>query len=62
MSNGELKDPHGRLLGRIRQVGQVLELRDAHGHLLGRYDPRSDTTRDPHGRVIGRGNLLTSLL
>ncbi len=49
MSSQELKDPFGKLLGRIQQSG-------------GKFDPNANETRDAFGKLVGRGNLLTTLL
>ncbi|MGD0275085.1 MAG: hypothetical protein ABSB79_03350 [Syntrophales bacterium] len=57
-----LRDKHGRLMGKIKEVSGKLEISDQHGKLLGKYDPKSDQTRDHSGRLIGKGNLLSSLL
>ena len=58
----ELRDPRGKLLGRIKKVGGKLEIRDARGRLKGRYDPKTNETRDANGKLIGKGNLLATLL
>ncbi len=58
----ELRDHTGKLLGRIKSIGDKYEIRDAYGRLKGRYDPERNETRDDTGRLIGKGNLLTSLL
>ncbi|MBI5358962.1 MAG: hypothetical protein HZA48_00085 [Planctomycetes bacterium] len=63
MSDQELKDNHGKLLGKIKELsGGKLEIRDSRGNLLGRYDPKNNETRDSHGSLVGKGNLLTALL
>ena len=63
MSDQELRDPHGKLLGKIRSASSgKLEGRDATGRLKGSYDPKSDTTRDATGKLVGKGNLLSMLV
>lgn len=63
MDQEDLRDPSGRLLGRLRRCPDgKIELRTSLGKLLGTYDPRTNKTRDSLGRLVGRGNLLTSLL
>lgn len=62
MADQELRDSTGKLLGRIKAVGDKYEIRDATGRLKGRYDPQRNETRDDTGKLIGRGNLLSSLL
>jgi hypothetical protein len=62
MADQELRDRSGRLLGKIKEMGDKLEIRDAAGRLKGKYDPKSNETRDPAGRLVGKGNLLSSLL
>jgi hypothetical protein len=62
MSNQELRDPHGKLLGRIQQNGGKFEIRDATGKLKGRFDPSANETRDAFGKLVGKGNLLATLL
>ena len=63
MKDQELRDPHGKLLGKIKELSNgKMELRDAHGTLKGTFDPKSNQTRDPHGKLVAKGNLLTTLL
>lgn len=62
MYTEELKDKHGRLLGKIKEINGIYELIDAHGIILGKYNPKLNSTRDAHGRTVGKGNLLASLL
>ncbi|MGB9730134.1 hypothetical protein [Caldisericum sp.] len=63
MKDQELRDNHGRLLGKIKELNNGrLELRDHMGRLKGTYDPRANKTRDHMGRLVGKGNLLTTLL
>ena len=57
-----LRDRSGRLLGRIKDKGNVLELRGANGRLLGRYYIKENRTRDAAGRLVGQGNLLSYLI
>lgn len=59
----ELRDRYGRLIGRIRPIGDGrLEGRDAQGRLRGHYNPKTNETRDPQGRLVGKGNFLTNLI
>ena len=62
MKDQELRDSHGKLLGKIKEVSGKFEIRDDHGKLKGKYDPKSNETRDDHGKLVGKGNLLSSLL
>lgn len=63
MSNQELRDRGGKLIGKIKTLsGGKLEGRDAGGRLKGKYDPKTDQTRDAGGRLIGKGNLLANLI
>src|SRR3990172_1245904 len=62
MADQELRDPKGKLLGRIKKVGGKLVIRDTRGRLKGRYDPKTNETRDANGKLIGNGNLLATLL
>jgi hypothetical protein len=63
MADQELRDRHGKLLGKIKQRGDgKLELRDSNGKLMSVYDPKSNETRNAHGSLIGKGNLLASQL
>ena len=63
MADQQLRDNHGKLLGKIKTLSSgKIELRDAHGKKKGTYDPKSDQTRDDHGKLVGKGNLLTTLL
>lgn len=57
-----LRDRSGKLLGKIKDKGNILELRGANGRLLGRYYVKENKTRDDNGRLIGSGNLLSSLI
>ena len=60
MTQQELRDKSGKLLGKIETNGQRQTLRDGCGRLLGTYD--GVQTRDAQGRLVGNGNLLASLL
>lgn len=62
MSDQELRDRTGKLLGKIKEVASKHEIRNAQGKLLGKYDPKTNETRDYTGRLIEKGNLLTTLL
>lgn len=63
MADQELRDRGGKLLGRIKQVGNGrFEGRDAGGRLKGTYDPKTNETRDPGGRLVGKGNMLSTLI
>lgn len=57
-----LRDSSGKLLGKIKDKGSILELRGANGELIGRYYIKDNKTRDAYGRLIGSGNLLSSLI
>lgn len=58
----DLRDPHGKLIGKIRDTGYRLEIRTPTGKLLGWYDPKSNVTRTSTGKLVGKGNFLTTLL
>lgn len=59
----QLRDPAGRMIGRIRiNPDGARAIYDPAGRLLGKYDSASNTTRDVTGRIIGRGDLLVKLL
>jgi hypothetical protein len=60
--NTDLKDPRGKLIGKIRDTRYRLEIRNPNGKLLGWYDPKSNVTKTSTGKLVGKGNLLTSLL
>ena len=60
MTQQELRDKSGRLLGKIETNGQRQTLRDAGGKLLGTFDGMQ--TRDHQGKLVGNGNLLATLL
>ena len=60
MTQQELRDKSGKLLGKIEIVGTRQTLRDSGGKLLGTFD--GVQTRDAQGRLVGNGNLLASLL
>ena len=60
MTQQELRDKSGKLLGKIETNGNKQTLRDACGRLLGTFD--GVQTRDAQGRLVGNGNLLASLL
>ena len=60
MTQQELRDKSGRLLGKIETVGTRQTLRDSGGKLLGTFD--GVQTRDAQGRLVGNGNLLATLL
>lgn len=63
MSDQELRDKTGRLLGKIRiRPDGRLELRDRIGNLRGTYNPKDNKTRDKIGNLVGSDNLLTALL
>jgi len=62
MADQELRDNHGKLLGKIKESSGKLEIRDAHGALKGKYDPKANETRDAHGKLVAKGNMLTTLL
>ncbi|BDG08582.1 hypothetical protein [Anaeromyxobacter paludicola] len=58
-----LRDRTGRMLGKVKQVGNgKFEGRDASGRLRGTYDPKDDKTRDHTGRIVGSGNQLPTLI
>lgn len=56
----ELRDKHGKLIGRIETDGTRQTLRSANGQLLGTFN--GVETRDAHGSLVGRGNLLGTLI
>ena len=63
MTEQDLRDKNGYLVGRIRtQYDGVLEVRDKYGLLKGRYDPAKNETRDSNGNLFARGNMLAALL
>jgi hypothetical protein len=63
MSDQEIRDRTGRLLGKIRQIsGGRLEGRDSLGRLKGTYDPRTNQTRDSIGRLVANGNVLSNVI
>lgn len=62
MTDQELRDSTGRLIGKIRMSGNKFEGRDAAGRLKGTYDPRSNETRVGSGKLFGKGNLLSTLI
>jgi hypothetical protein len=63
MSDRELRDKSGKLLGRIKVLSDGrLELRDQDGSLKGRFNPKNNETRDRNGNLVGKGDLLTTLL
>lgn len=63
MSDQELRDPNGRLIGKIMSRNSTtLEGRDPNGRLKGTYDSSRDETRDPNGRLVGKGNMLAMLI
>lgn len=63
MNDQELRDRSGKLLGKIKLLGNSkLEGRDASGRLKGTFDLRTNETRDASGRLVGKGNLLSNLI
>lgn len=62
MTEQDLRDPTGKLIGKIKKAGERFELRGVTGKLMGRYDPKTNETRSDTGKLIGKGNLLTMLL
>lgn len=63
MSDQQLRDRTGKLLGKIKALSSgKFEGRDAGGRLKGTYDPKTDQTRDATGRLVGKGNMLSSLI
>lgn len=58
----ELRDGHGKLIGRILIGKDEHSIQDASNRTLGYYNIKSNTTRDSHNRTIGQGNLLSMLL
>jgi len=63
MSDQELRDKNGSLLGKIKTLSSgKQELRDKNNSLKGTYDPRSNETRDKNNSLVAKGNMLTTLL
>ncbi len=63
MAEQELRDRHGKLLGKIKTLSNgKLEVRDAHSVMKGTFDPKTDQTRDARGVLVGKGNLLAALI
>ncbi len=62
MTNIEIRDRTGYLIGTVAAYTDWQELRDRHGFYLGKYDSRSDETRDRKGSLVGTGNLLMTLI
>ena len=66
MADQIVKDPSGKELGRIREVGVgKLTAYKAYNRLeteLGTYDPSTDKTYDRLGLEIGNGNQLHWLI
>ena len=63
MSEQQLRDKTGRLIGTIRTLPNgKTEIRDSSSRLKGTYDPQTNQTRDASTRLVGTGNMLTTLL
>ena len=62
MTNQDIRDRHGQLLGTLYVYSDYQELRDRHGQYKGKYDNKTNETRDRHGTYVGSGNLLMTLL
>jgi hypothetical protein len=62
MSDQQIRDAHGKLLGTIKVRSGKYEIRDAQNCLKGTYDPGRNETHDERNKLIGKGNLLTTLL
>jgi hypothetical protein len=58
----DIKDSHGKLIGKRISNGSLTELRDAKGNTLGRYSFTSDLTYDCHGRLVGKGDQTMRLI
>jgi hypothetical protein len=58
----ELRNRYGELLGTLYIHSDFQELRDKSGTYKGKYDERSNETRDRNGTYVGSGNLLMTLL
>lgn len=54
-AQGAVRNPAGRLLGRIQQQGSRTVVRDAGGRLLGQVTP-DGSVRDASGRRLGQGD------
>lgn len=62
MSDQEVRDKSGRLIGRFKTLSDgKIEGRAASGTLVGTYNPKSNETKAPNGSLVGKGNLLATL-
>jgi hypothetical protein len=58
-----IRDGDGRIIGKIKDAGSVVNLFDgATGHLKGRYVRSADKTFDYTGKFVGYGDQLMRLL
>lgn len=55
-----LRDSMGKVIGKIKTVGNKEIIYDFYGRQLGYFDGKY--TYDFYGKRIGQGNLLTALL
>lgn len=62
MADQELRDKHGALIGKIREMSGMLHIYDSHGTPKGKYDPKTNKTYDHTGALVGTGNLLVRLV
>jgi len=58
----DIRDKSGRLMARIKTIGNKSEIRSHTGQLLGFYLHDSNQTKTSTGQLVGYGNLLTTLI
>ncbi len=58
----EIKDNHGRVIGRIYDQGHQIIIKNEHGSSIGFYRKNENATYDSSGRRVGSGNLLETLV
>lgn len=56
-----IRDKHGKIIGRVRELPNKIEARNPGGILLGWYDKSSNKTRYANGKVHSIGNAITML-
>jgi hypothetical protein len=62
MNERMIRQPNGRIIGRIRDTGDRIEARTAGGVLIGWYCKNSDWTRYADGRLYCLGNGVQMLI